>query len=91
MEFEWDPEKNLKNIYRHGIPFDRAAEIFSSPCLYFVDTRRDYGEKRYNALGVSQKVVMNVTFVRRGAKTRIISARLAGQHERRAYREWAGE
>ena len=28
MQFEWDEEKNRKNIKKHGISFELAAKVF---------------------------------------------------------------
>lgn len=45
MEFEWDNEKNRKNIEKHGIDFADAALIFDYPVLV-------YEEKRFCGFGV---------------------------------------
>jgi uncharacterized DUF497 family protein len=47
--------------------------------------RRDYGELRYNAIGVVDGTYLNVTFTMRGETGWIISARPASRKERRAY------
>ncbi len=31
MQFEWDDEKDRKNIVKHGIPFRTAILVFSDP------------------------------------------------------------
>ena len=47
MEFEWDEEKNISNIKKHGLSFDEAKEVFSGVLVTSLDSRVDYGETRY--------------------------------------------
>ena len=82
-KFEWDEAKDRSNRRKHGIPFSRAVEIFSNPFIFIPDVRKDYDEKRFNAVGVSQHYIMNVTFTWRDDLIRIISARPANKKERR--------
>jgi uncharacterized DUF497 family protein len=51
------------------------------------DRRRDYGEDRYLLLGMVQDHLLAVVYAQRGARVRIISARLAEPQERRRYHE----
>ena len=56
--------------------------------MYFVeeiDDREAYGEERVNLLGICDGVVLHVTYVERGERIRIISARRAERHEREDY------
>jgi uncharacterized DUF497 family protein len=46
MQFEWDEQKNLANIRKHGFSFADAWEIFDAPMLVDLDDRRNYGEDR---------------------------------------------
>jgi uncharacterized DUF497 family protein len=52
MYFEWDEIKNKANIAKHGIDFDEAIGIFRGFVLEKIDNRRDYGERRFTAIGV---------------------------------------
>ena len=87
MEFEWDEAKNLVNIAKHGIDFDDAIGIFNHRILERVDNRRDYGETRTRAIGLSSGRELFVIYTMRGEVRRIISARRASRDERRAYRQ----
>jgi uncharacterized DUF497 family protein len=49
------------------------------------DTRKDYGEVRYNMLARVDGRVFHITFTERGAITWIISARKANLREQRRY------
>ena len=87
MKFEWDKNKNEKNIEKHGIDFHDAEEVFNNPMLVKEDKRRDYGEKRYIALGLLRKFVVVVVYTIRVAVIRIISIRKANKKERNTYYE----
>lgn len=55
--FEWDEDKNEKNIRKHGISFEIVARIFENPYLDIWDEKHSginkYGEMedRYIAIG----------------------------------------
>ena len=51
MEFEWDETKRAKNLKKHGIDFEDAIRIFSGKIVGFPDSRVNYGEPRYVAIG----------------------------------------
>ena len=86
MEFEWDPAKATRNVEKHGVDFDTAAEIFDDPNLFVVIDARTYGERRYRAIGASRGVILFVAYTMRGDNVcRIISARRASRRERAAY------
>ena len=53
-QFEWNEEKRLSNIKERGVDFKDAAAIFEGPCLVKEDTRENYGEQRFRALGKGQ-------------------------------------
>ena len=52
MEFEWDAEKNHRNIVERGLPFSLAEELFQNPIRERVDDCRNYGEVRIRAYGM---------------------------------------
>lgn len=88
MEFEWDEDKNRRNIAKHGIGFERAARIFDGPTLDRIDDRRDYGETRTISIGVLEDIlILVVVHTDRSGKIRIISARPAKRPERKIYEE----
>ncbi len=43
IEFEWDEQKRLSNLEKHGIDFIRACQIFDGYTVEFDDSRYDYG------------------------------------------------
>lgn len=84
--FEWNEAKRAQNLAKHGVDFLDAALIFEGPILKVQDTRKDYGEERWNALGMVDGNVYFVTYTMRGDTTRIISAWLGGHKEYEQYK-----
>ncbi len=81
--FEWDRQKNLSNIAKHGLSFDTASRIFDGPVLKSIDDRFDYGEIRWTSIGsIGAAVIIVVTHTDRNGKIRIISARPAKKPQR---------
>ena len=85
IEFEWDEQKRLSNLQKHGIDFVRACQIFDSYTVEFEDNRYDYGEDRYIAIGETNGKILTVTYTYRGDTIRLISARKATRYERNIY------
>ena len=85
MGFQWDLEKGAANEARRGISFLQAAQIFRGPVLKTEDTRHDYGERRFVALGIFENVVLRVVFTERDGDIRIISAWKASKNDRKRY------
>jgi len=73
--FEWDEEKRNSNIVEHGIDFVEVVAIFDDPKMSVIpDVRKDYGEERYNAYGMSNGRCLRVCFTVRGTNViRVIS------------------
>ena len=85
MEFEWDEEKRSLNLSKHGVDFERAALIFGGPIIETPDRRKNYGEGRYQAIGMFEDECFVVVFTRRGDAIRLITAWKGGRDERKAY------
>ena len=86
MPFVWDPRKAASNVRKHAVTFEEAATVFDDehalvqPDLVHAD--------RLLLLGASSRArVLFVVYVEREADDviRIISARKATPHERKAY------
>lgn len=88
MQFEWDEAKRIANVAKHGIDFVDAPEMFQGPMLVRSDERKNYGEPRWQGLGLVQGRLMVVTYTRRGSHTiRIISLRKANSREKILFQE----
>ena len=87
MDFEWDERKRRANLKKHGLDFVEAVEMFRGPMLAGLDTRENYGEERWTAIGMSKGRVLVVTYTERsdGQRVRIFSLRKALSHERKNF------
>ena len=81
--FEWDYEKEQRNIKIHKISFETAKLVFNDDNrIEFFDVNHSDMEDRLITIGKVDKVLF-VVYTERGDKTRIISARPANQQPRR--------
>jgi len=85
VDFEWDENKRMANLAKHGIDFNRAASIFESTFVNLPKRQRDYGEERIAVLGRLEEGILFVVYTWRGDRCRIISARKARRDERERY------
>jgi uncharacterized DUF497 family protein len=83
--FEWDEEKNRRNLDERGIDFAYAARVFEGDTVEWEDARQEYGERRVVAIGRVEDVTLALVYTPRADAVRIISARRASRRERRAY------
>jgi uncharacterized DUF497 family protein len=60
--------------------------MFDGFVIEAADDRKDYGERRMKAYGVSRGEVLCVVYTMRGERRRIISARRANRNERENFR-----
>ena len=92
MQFDWDDEKNRANLAKHGVSFELASYVFDDPLQQSVRDPCEY-EERWQTIGVVRNLmtilVVHTTTEIEGEEelVRVISARLATAHERRAYEE----
>ena len=85
MDISFDPAKNARNIDVHGIPFEAVDEFDWSLALIVEDSRRDYGERRYRALGPIEDRLHVLIFTPREGRVHVISLRKANKREIRSY------
>lgn len=85
--FEWDSEKNKKNLLKHNVDFREAQEIFDDEnAIEKLGTFRD--EPRIIRIGkTTAKLILTVVYTMRDVVVRLISARQASKEERNAYLE----
>lgn len=85
-DFEWNEDKNRKNIANHGISFEMAKRIFEGPVFTREDDILDYGEIREISIGmIDGMAVLVVVYIDRNERTRLISAHPATSQERKRY------
>ena len=84
--FEWDRRKAAANWRDHGVSFAQAAKVFLDPfAIEWLDDRENYGEERFNRIGICDGVILHVTYTERDDRIRLISARRAERHEQDDY------
>lgn len=85
MELEWDEEKRESNLAKHGLDLTVSLELFADYFMERLDTRHDYGEDRWVALGIIRGTVVVLVYTERDDKLRPISLRKATVQERSIY------
>ena len=87
--YDWDPEKSLANVAKHGVSCEEAAAAADHrDARWFADTAHSFGEDRFWVLGLSPVGdLLLVVTSEGGPRPRIISAWRATKRERREYGE----
>jgi uncharacterized DUF497 family protein len=85
MRFDWDADKRVSNLAKHGVDFADVTVVFESRMLVIVDSRKDYGEIRYIGIGMSKGGEVTLVWTERDDMIRLISARRAHAKERALY------
>ena len=93
-EFDWDDNKAVINLNKHGVDFSEAMTVMLDPlAMTFFDTEHSEDEDRWVSVGRSSEGALLLvvhTFVGTGpssALVRIISARAATRNERQQYEQ----
>jgi uncharacterized DUF497 family protein len=82
LNFEWDEYKSDVCFAERGFDFAYVTRTFVDPNrIIKKHTRWNYGEERYQLLGVIDQREFFVAYTLRGSTIRIISARKANQRE----------
>lgn len=85
MTFEWDENKRLSNISKHGFDFIDAWQLFEGEHIRGEAKQGGDGEQRFIATGFVQGIYATVIYSVRDGATRIISLRKARENERRQH------
>ena len=91
MRFEWDPQKERRDVEKHGVSFQEAKELFTSGVdfLELYDGTHSELEERFVAIGPIRRGLVLVVYTERSEHAvRIISARWASKRERALYLEY---
>ena len=90
FRIHYDPRKSAWNVRERGLSFEEASDFGFESALLFEDTRRDYGEVRYVAIGFLGDRLHVLCFTELTDGIRVISFRKANQREVRRYAEAQG-
>jgi uncharacterized DUF497 family protein len=74
VPISFDPRKNERNIAERGLSFELVEDV-----------RRDYGERRFQALGMITGRLHALVFTPRAGRVHVISLRKANRREIRLY------
>jgi uncharacterized DUF497 family protein len=91
LTFEWNINKSVSNIRKHGVSFDEAKTVFTDEYARLInDPDHSQDEDRFILLGVSidSKLLVVCHCIREAGCIRIISARKAGKQERKVYEDY---
>jgi hypothetical protein len=89
-DISFDPSKSDRNFRERGISFE-IVELFDwAAALIVEDLRRDYGERRFQALGFIEGTLYAMVFTPRAGAVHVISLRRASRRERKRYEEEIG-
>ncbi len=81
MEYEWDKNKAKTNQERHKVPFESVNDFCWDDALIGEDTRKNYQEIRYRALGPIGDRLYLLVYTMREEIVRVISLRKANKRE----------
>jgi hypothetical protein len=81
MHIEFDPAKNQANIRKRGLAFETVADFDFDTAVVVQDTRKDYPEERYVAVGFLAHRLHVLCFTPVIGGIRVISFRKANLRE----------
>ena len=88
MKFEWDSQKEVANVAKHGVSFAEASTVFADPLAGTMpDPDHSRSELRFLTIGQSSagRLIVVSHTEEEDDLFRIISAREATTHERKTY------
>jgi uncharacterized DUF497 family protein len=86
IEYEWNEDKRLSNLERHGLDFRRAYLVYENPGKLTLKSRYSHEPRLVDIAEVEGRAMVLVYTLRRDA-VRCISFRYAKRKERRMFDE----
>jgi uncharacterized DUF497 family protein len=88
VNFEWDSRKSASNLRKHHVGFEEASTVFGDQLSVTIADPDHASEERFVIIGMSlSQRLLVVVHTMRGERIRLISARIATNHEKRVYQE----
>ena len=85
VKIGFDPTKNAINTACRGLPFELVEQLDWAYALIEEDTRKAYGERRFQVLGFIGERLHALVFTPREGKVHVISLRKANSREVNRY------
>ena len=87
MKITFDPVKRQAALGERGLDFADASIVFAGPTITVEDTRRDYGETRFQTVGFLADRMVMVVWTPRDEARHVISMRKCNEREKAIYQE----
>ena len=87
MKITFDPAKRQTALNERGLNFADASIVFAGPTITVQDTRRDYGETRFQTIGFLTDRMVMVVWTPREEARHVISMRKCNDREKAIYQE----
>ncbi len=85
MRFTWSERKRAINLKDHGLDFVDSPRVFEGATYTFEDARFDYGEQRFETLGLLAGIPVSIVHTESEDEIRVISFRKATKREANIY------
>ncbi|WP_338860983.1 BrnT family toxin [Mycetohabitans rhizoxinica] len=87
MDYEFDPTKDDSNLDKHGLSLADAEFFEWETAVVRGDTRKEYAEQRFEAMGYIGERLHVLIYCFRGDVICVISLRKANKREEKRYAE----
>jgi uncharacterized protein len=87
VKVSFDPAKRQTALSERGLDFVDASIVFDGPTITVQDTRRDYGEARFQTVGFLADRMVMVVWTPRNEARHVISMRKCNDREKAIYQE----
>jgi uncharacterized DUF497 family protein len=91
VRITFDPAKRQAALDDRGLNFADAAIVFAGPTITIEDSRRDYGESRYQTVGFLADRMVMVVWTPRGEARHVMSMRKCNAREKKIYQKRFGQ
>lgn len=91
MPITYDPAKRAQTLAARGLDFKDAVKVFDGLEMTRLDEREDYGEDRYQTMGLLDGRLVMVVWTPRGEDCHVMSMRKCNEREKARFRREAEE
>jgi uncharacterized DUF497 family protein len=87
VKISFDPAKRQAALSERGLDFTDAKTVFAGLTITVLDTRKDYGEERYQTVGYLAGRMVMVVWTPRDQARHVISMRKCNDREKAIYQK----